>query len=956
MYSSFNSQRGQSVIELIVAMGVFVLVVSSVMFLTLDAHSANRQGKERTRAALLAQETHEAAVSIANRGWRDLADGAYGIDRSGGTWALSPVPNVIDDTFVRTVTVEPAQRDASGNIVEAGGTVDFDTKKLTATLTWDFTTSRPSEVSLTSYLTNWQSLKWVQTTEADFNQGTLSSAVATGTDGGDVRLVEAGVPPHFISPFDDPAGYTFDPADIEITGSVAQLVNQSISASGGTTNPGFDAALTPWQYADWNQGGDEVNVRGLRQLSGGDPGGYAEIIIPQGTYDEVGGYFRQSFTVTESNPETAYVSFDGSVLAFNGIPVTLEAFVFVDSAPGEPVVGTEVWSSGELTGTAPWTSIGPIDVASRIAAPGTYYLKLAVWVESDRTRDGLFRIGFDDARLNWEKIGTPSYPADEPPITPTASFSSADVYAWHSFEEIATKNGGEIYYQLSDDDGATWQYWDGGTWIVVTSDTDFNTAAEINSHILSFPAGAQRLLFRAFLSSDGAQQVSLDAVRVTYDAVRAFDSTFDIPADYSFDSGDIEVIDSAAQLVNQSPTLSGGTANSGFDLELKPWEYTDWDQGLNEVDVRGSYQLLGGNPGAFAQIYIPIGRDDRLGGYFEQSFEVTESNPDPAFVQFDTSVIRLGGRPRQFQAYVFVDTKPGLPSIGTEAWTSGQLIGTTAWASFGPIDITSRIAAPGTYYLKLAVWVDTTGVRAGPFTIGFDNALAYWEKAAGASYPTTSPSIMQKISFSSADVYAWHSFEEIATKNGGEIYYQLSDDGGATWQYWDGGTWAVAGSDNYSTAADIDAHIASFLPKARRITFKAFLRSDGVQQVSLDAVRLAYLVSASSGFSLSGSIVSSAYDTGAVNPVLNYIAWAASEPAGTIVRLQTRTADTEAGLAGAAWVGADGAAGSYYAAPGEVLGADPAATGLRWLQYRAELLSDGVETPILHDVTIDYEP
>ncbi|MDD5715625.1 MAG: prepilin-type N-terminal cleavage/methylation domain-containing protein, partial [Patescibacteria group bacterium] len=746
------NQDGQSLLELLVAMVIFILVISSIMFLVLDAHSANRQGGERTKAALYAQEGYEAVRSIANRGWRNMQDGTFGITSASGQWELQASPSVLDNQYTRSVTIAPVYRDETGAIVDSGGAIDVDTKRVITDVTWNFTASRPERVTTETYITNWRSTKWVQTTKADFDQGTLATVVTASVDGGEVQLEEAQALSFLESTFDTATDYTFDANKIDIADSHAQLKDQSTVVSGDTTNPGFDTVLTPWQYADWDQGIGEVNVTGSRVAIGGNPGAYARIAIPRGQDDLVGGYFQQSFAVTESD-STAYVQFDNRVVTFPSSPTRLQAYVFVDSAPGAPVIGTEVWTSGPLTGTTPWASFGPIDISGIVATPGTYYVKLAVWVDTTGGRAGAFNVAFDNALVHWEKAGTPSYPTDRPTVQPVASMAATDIYTWHSFIETATKNGGEIYYQLSDDDGATWQYWTGSAWNAVKSAADSNTASDINAHITAFPAAAQRLLFKAFLSSDGTQQVMLDTVRVTYEAVKTFYSTFDAPTDYTFDSNKVEVISSQAQLKNQSVYASGDTTNPGFDTVLTPWQYADWDQGGGEVNVTGSRIAMGGNPGAYARISIPRGSRDEVGGFLQQRFDTTEDNPDSANVSFDMSVLSFSGTPLTLQAYVFVDSAPGAPVIGTEVWTSGPLTGTTPWASFGPIDIRSFLPLAGTYYVKLAVWVETGPASAGAFNVAFDNALVHWEKAGTPSYPTDRPTVQPVASMAATDIY-----------------------------------------------------------------------------------------------------------------------------------------------------------------------------------------------------------
>jgi hypothetical protein len=138
--------------------------------------------------------------------------------------------------------------------------------------------------------------------------------------------------------------------------------------------------------------------------------------------------------------------------------------------------------------------------------------------------------------------------------------------------------------------------------------------------------------------------------------------------------------------------------------------------------------------------------------------------------------------------------------------------------------------------------------------------------------------------------------------------------------------------------------------------FKAFLSSDGTQQIQLDNVRIEYSVSGGIGYFLTGTFESSTFDTGAASPVYNYVDWTTDEPVGTRIEWQLRTADIEANLLAAVWVGPDGTSGTFYTSPGELIELDPGASGTQWIQYKAYFYSDSTNTPILKDVTLDYEP
>lgn len=510
---------GQSLIELLVAMGVFILVISGILFLALDSQVANRQGEERTKATGLASEGLEAAKSIKNRGWKYLTNGQHGLTGIGSFWEFAGTENNIEQ-FNRQVTVENVHRNENGEIVETEGNIDFDTKKISSKINWSFTPERPSQVLLASYLTNWKSTKWFQTTKSDFDQNTnKNNVITTQTADGEVQLATtpSGTDSYDWT-FDNQSDYNFDPQKIEVAGGKAQLVWSSQPVNKSTQNPGFEGSSSPWTYADWSQGPSEPNVTGTWQSSGGHPTAWVNINIPRSKQGGLlGGYWQQSFTTTTNNPQNAFASFDWQISQFNGLPFSFTLYAFIETNAGEPTIDGpgQIWTSGDITSTKSWTTVTNINISSKISSASTYYFKLALWAElpGGKISTGPFTVGYDNAQIQWQEQIS-SYPTDRPSISPKNSFNPNNIYSWLSFSETATKNGGEIYYQLSNNDGSTWQFWNGSTWTQVINPTDYNTASVINSNIGSFPITNQKILFKAFLTSNGSQQVILDNIKI----------------------------------------------------------------------------------------------------------------------------------------------------------------------------------------------------------------------------------------------------------------------------------------------------------------------------------------------------------------------------------------------------------------------------------------------------------
>ncbi len=158
MCTNTKNQLGFGIIETIVAMALFIVFAATGIVTVVGSFTTNRLGDEETEASFYAQAGIEAVRSIKNQGWSapftaTTCETGCGLSNASGSWAWSGSNNV-SNGFTRTITVSAVQRNGEGVIVPSGGTNDADTKKITSTVTWNFTPLRNNIVSFTTYLTN----------------------------------------------------------------------------------------------------------------------------------------------------------------------------------------------------------------------------------------------------------------------------------------------------------------------------------------------------------------------------------------------------------------------------------------------------------------------------------------------------------------------------------------------------------------------------------------------------------------------------------------------------------------------------------------------------------------------------------------------------------------------------------------------------------------------------------
>lgn len=139
------SNKGQSLLELVIAIGVFVIVVSGLSFFILDSYNSGRLSYEMTKANFLAEEGIDAVISIRNNNWDDLLPGNHGLLIQDNKWILSAGNEESLKDYLR-----------EGNRVIEVQDVEENKKKIISKVSWKFEENRVEEIELYTYLTNWQ--------------------------------------------------------------------------------------------------------------------------------------------------------------------------------------------------------------------------------------------------------------------------------------------------------------------------------------------------------------------------------------------------------------------------------------------------------------------------------------------------------------------------------------------------------------------------------------------------------------------------------------------------------------------------------------------------------------------------------------------------------------------------------------------------------------------------------
>jgi len=185
-----RTQLGATLVEVLVAIALTGILLPALATTMVSSQKARPASTQSLQAEGLVREATAAVRSVREKGWSNVStDGTYHPVISGNAWTLSAGSETIGN-FTRQIVISTPQRNSSGVLVSSSGTNDPNTKHVVVTVSWS--TPYSSSLSTDTYLTRWQTNSaWTQTTQTDFNGGTLTNTAVTNISGGEVQLANA---------------------------------------------------------------------------------------------------------------------------------------------------------------------------------------------------------------------------------------------------------------------------------------------------------------------------------------------------------------------------------------------------------------------------------------------------------------------------------------------------------------------------------------------------------------------------------------------------------------------------------------------------------------------------------------------------------------------------------------------------------------------------------------------
>lgn len=139
---ALSSSKGFSLVEMLVAMSVFLVFVLATTGVITTTSKTARHVSNTERATILAEESIEATRNLRDSdfGFNNLPDGTYGLSTTSNQWNLSGSSDT-SGIFTRSVTIS---------------TINGSQKKVVVTVSWADQVSGSNSITSNTYLTNWR--------------------------------------------------------------------------------------------------------------------------------------------------------------------------------------------------------------------------------------------------------------------------------------------------------------------------------------------------------------------------------------------------------------------------------------------------------------------------------------------------------------------------------------------------------------------------------------------------------------------------------------------------------------------------------------------------------------------------------------------------------------------------------------------------------------------------------
>lgn len=931
---------GITLIEIIVAMAIFMIIVPGMIMMVLGSHTGTLRSEKRLEANALAQQGIEAARAIRNYDWDELAPGTHGLDKSNGYWELSGTQDVIWGKYTRSLEVQE---------------LNPTTKSITVNISWNVTPQTTNHLRLTNYVTQWESSAWKESTVTDFEAGRFNSVTVQNNLGGEVGLERE----RDMQNLEYLTHVNF-PGSADIQGSL--IVNNRLFLA--TTGESMFGEFIVLDISNISQGEIEV-------LGDVDLGSTANGIAVKGDYAYI--------ATSDTNGEVKIVRLSDFTLV-NSIDLAGSARALnIEIVDDTAYITTwEEWSGywdSELSQWITYDEFLAYDISDPEGTPSLLGgVKFSAIVSDLAIRDGYAFVSTNEPSAEVQVVRLSDYTIIEKLNLPSNAYANAlkmegdYIYvgrAGAGSEELVKISIADPY-DLQIIEGVNLMHYgvedidirDGRAYLAMSNwgeqevtVVDLDTMT-IEQHLDLFGYYNSRAISARGNFVYPTSYYDADTLQVWQGRDEGwyspnFLSPYDLP-------GEADALD---VVIEGDYAYIGTEENSGGNPEFYIFQIADpqnpillgqydIDGDVNKIFAQDSFAYLATNRTHHQLMILDISNktSPTLAGNYGNS------NARPSFSVFvldDVAYVgtrRQNGNHREFLVLDISD-KSDIQLLSEEEINGDvlEIVVRDGYAFIGSNNNGNELRVIDVQNPSNAQTVSWWGLS------GSDRAYSgflyedYWF-IGSQNNPT-----LLVIDASDPTSLSWAGEANVGPIRDlhieGDFAFIASTENNKNFKILD-----------ISDLSSITEVFSTHLPLSTADAYGIFMQEDFVFLASDDDAGefLIYGKGNAEDFPYSkwGIFTSQAFDSENNNTSYQNISW--TQGGSGDIKCQIRTASTQNGLENALWVGADGSPLSYYENPDVPIITYPQASGKRWIQYRCILEGDGVTTPLLEDITLQY--
>ena len=141
-YTSYYFHHGITLIEVLLSVSLFSAIVTILAGAIVHGRESAVLGGQKVRATYIAEEGLEAVRNLRDESFKNLVPGTHGLTIAGNQWSLNGSSDTVD-IFTRSITISDTTPHK---------------KQVVSQVTWQQNPQRSGSVTLTTDLTNWQTI------------------------------------------------------------------------------------------------------------------------------------------------------------------------------------------------------------------------------------------------------------------------------------------------------------------------------------------------------------------------------------------------------------------------------------------------------------------------------------------------------------------------------------------------------------------------------------------------------------------------------------------------------------------------------------------------------------------------------------------------------------------------------------------------------------------------------